>query len=519
MSDTENLKPQAKKQKTVQNKKTKNANNKKTSTKKASGNNKSTNKNISNNKKATSNKTFSGAKKQQNKATANTNSQTNNTQTNNSSPNKPKSARAKEREERRAQIQSYKKATPKKREFVPYELRNNSLFNQETNNQSNTGNNTNTDPSQRKRAKGTTSRNYDRPERKPGEPEINPATGRPYDLSQSRESLIRVKKRRKNTKKIKRKKRIKIIVPSVIGAAILAFVILFIVGCLGMHGGAGDPGKVIWYKGHKYVYNEDVISGVFIGYDQTAEDMEQGRNGQADFIEVLALDTKNNKLRAISIPRDCMTEFEQYGSDNYIGMSDKKQIALSFANGENIEKGSESTRNAVQRLLYNMPINKYYSLDTDGIGFLSSAIGGVTLTALETIQNTNIVEGKKVTLMGEDARAYVKSRGQDVMGSERRRKRDVQFMEEYYKQGFKKIAKSVKTLWNIYEAGKVFSTSNLNPGDLLYCAFVAFTADVDKLETYSIQGETKDTNPYVEFWPDDTSLFETMLAVFYEMVE
>lgn len=342
-----------------------------------------------------------------------------------------------------------------------------------------------------------------------------------YDTSQSRESLIRVKKKKSYWKRHPKKKKALIVAGSIIAGLILLWLILWLVGMFGMKTSTPpDPGKEVWYNGHKYVYNENVISTLFIGYDKDSEQLTNGHTPQADYIMLMCLDTQNNKIKAISIPRDMMVQVDRYIGDAFIGIDQNLQIASSYAYGDGKEKSCEYTKNAVSRLLYNMPIKKYFSLNMDGVGPLSNAIDGVSLVPIESLSGTPIKEGKKIVLFGDNAKYYVKNRGEDIDASERRRKRDVQFMEEYYKQGYNKVAGDLTKIIDIYNSGTQYAISNFALPDLIYASTIAFGVDIRSISTLSLIGQKNVAeNNLVEIWPDQTQVFETVLSVFYNMVE
>lgn len=337
-----------------------------------------------------------------------------------------------------------------------------------------------------------------------------------YDTSQPRETLTRVRKKRKNPK-AKRNRRI---ILGIIGGVILLIIVLWLIGFFAMRSQPGDPGKEVWYNGHKYVFNENVISTLLIGYDKDSVREQNNATPQADYIMLVNLDTSNNRISQISIPRDTMVKVDRYIIGNYLGEGQEMQICGSYAYGSGKEDSCEYTKNAVSRLLYNMPLNKYISLNMDGVGPLADAIDGVNLTALETIPNTPIKKDNKILLLGNNARSYVQWRAQDADASERRRQRQVQFSQEYYKQGFKKAAGNLGIIFNVYNAGLPYVVSNFGIPDVVYSSTVVFGANINHIENYSISGDKKiGDDGLVEIWPDDTQVFETVLSVFYNMVE
>lgn len=341
-----------------------------------------------------------------------------------------------------------------------------------------------------------------------------------YAYSDSGEVLIRKRKRKNKILGGNKTKKLLIAGIAILSALIISFLVLWLIGFFNLRAKAPENlGDVVYYNGHKYIFNDSIISTLFIGYDQSERDEEEGKAGQSDFIYLMALDLKNHKTKAISIPRDTMVDVEQYYYGDYYGTNDKMQIALSYAYGDGREQSSELTKNAVSRLLFNMQINKYVSLNMQGVGELSTAIGGVRLNPLESIPKTSIEKGKSINLSSSNANAYVRWRDSDMYGSENRRKRDVQFMEEFYKKSFVSFRKDIASMIRLYNKGQEYATTNIGIPELVYMGTNSFNFDINKIETETIKGTTQMGPQFVEFWPDDTSVFETVIDVFYICVD
>ena len=164
--------------------------------------------------------------------------------------------------------------------------------------------------------------------------------------------------------------------------------------------------------------NENMVSVAVIGYDRQTEEVVPGKSvGQADAIMVLAVNLDTGKTTGIGIPRDSMVEVGEFMGDTFTGMS-TMQLCLAYAYGDGGELSSQYTASAVSRVLYNMPVNYYFSLDMDGVGALADAIGGVSLTPTQSIPNTNIVEGEPTVFVREQraqVRAMARHIGADVV--------------------------------------------------------------------------------------------------------
>ena len=101
---------------------------------------------------------------------------------------------------------------------------------------------------------------------------------------------------------------------------------------------ACEQGKEVTYQGEKYVYNEDLVSILFLGVDKEAFEeggtVGDGKAGQADALFLLVLDTKTGKSRLIAISRDTMTDVNVYSDlGNFIG-TEKLQLCLAYTYGD-----------------------------------------------------------------------------------------------------------------------------------------------------------------------------------------
>lgn len=161
--------------------------------------------------------------------------------------------------------------------------------------------------------------------------------------------------------------------------------------------------EVIEHEGHKYVYNKDVVAIAFIGVDKRELGAGDtiGTAGQADADIVLTVDTKTGRAKAISIPRDTMVDVDLYSENNIFLRNETLQLCLSFAYGDGKASSANNVTTSISRILYNVPINKYFVLDLDGIAPINDAIGGVTVESLYNFENLGIKVGDKVHLTGD----------------------------------------------------------------------------------------------------------------------
>lgn len=284
----------------------------------------------------------------------------------------------------------------------------------------------------------------------------------------------------------------------------------------------GNDGKTIYYKGQKYIFNENITSLLFMGIDkENLSDTSEtfGANGQADVLVLIALDTSNGKMKAIPISRDTMVDVNQYSiSGQYIGIS-KEQICLSYSYGDGGKLSCENTVTSVSRLLYGMPINSYVALDLKGIKILNDSIGGVTVTVDKDIDlfDKHLKKGDTVTLKGEYALKYIRGRDQvSLEANNDRMSRQKNYIRAFYKSTIKMTKKDITTPVKMYNRISKYKFSDLSVADISYLTQCVLLNRSTDMTFASISGKNVAGEKYVEFYPDYEALYELVIDTFYK---
>lgn len=273
---------------------------------------------------------------------------------------------------------------------------------------------------------------------------------------------------------------------------------------------------VIEYDGKRYRLNDSIVTLCFIGYDDTADEADAIKGGQSDTIMVLALDTLSGRARAISIPRDSMVTVDTYNGDSYGGQA-TEQICLQYSYGSSATRSSELVVNTVSRLLYNIPITYYFTLNIRGVADLNDAVGGVTITASRTVPESNVVEGQEITLMGEDARQYVQYR--DYLGavdsSLDRQERQKQYLQAFAARIIEIAKSDPAKLMDLYSEAGEYTCTNLGVEEYSYLVDTMLEHGFSGLETTSLSGEMQQGETFAEFYLDKDALRQEVIDTFY----
>ncbi|MBE5959245.1 MAG: LytR family transcriptional regulator [Lachnospiraceae bacterium] len=285
-----------------------------------------------------------------------------------------------------------------------------------------------------------------------------------------------------------------------------------------------DDGNTIIYKGETYRFNKNLLSVVFLGVDNSVLDNSDQtgdrESGRADAIYIIAYDTVSHKCSMIPISRDTMVDVDLYSTDGTPVGIETSQISLSYGYGKNKETACANTLTSLSRLFYNLQFTNCIALNWDGIGPLSDAVGGVSLVALQDIktEKSSIAKGDYVTLKGDDAWSYVKYRDISKLESNPERvERQKQFMGQFANNVILLTQANPSFLGDLFDTGKNYMYSTLDRSSAIYLGseIISNLTSSNDVHIVDIGGEIKNDGVYAAFYPDETSLFEVLLRVFY----
>ena len=173
----------------------------------------------------------------------------------------------------------------------------------------------------------------------------------------------------------------------------------------------------------------------------------------------------------------------------------------------------------MSNLLYGIEIDHYISMTMDGVALLNDLVGGVTVEVMDDFSGIDdtLVQGETVTLLGEHALTYVRSRGglEDSTNLHRmeRQRQYLAGLQEQMKKASQEEGFTLDALMQLNEY--LVSDCTINQlSDLL-----------ENLNTYEVgeilttQGEAKVGEEFMEFTVDEDALQQLVMDVFYEPVE
>ena len=276
----------------------------------------------------------------------------------------------------------------------------------------------------------------------------------------------------------------------------------------------------IVYEGVTYHFNPDITSVAFMGVDRETfglKDELVGTAGQSDVNMVVAINTKTGDSNVIFIPRDVYCDIDKYSnSGKYIG-TETAQLCLAYAYGDGKSTSCTNTVTSIQRILYGVPINTYVALNLDGIAKLNDCIGGVTLVCPNDYKE--YTAGQTVTLHGEEAQKFIRSREHTLQGDSARRERQVAYVKAYVSQAAKMSLTDSSTLRKIYDTGKNYTVTNLTLPRGLFFGTVILSNPTEVMNfnnVLTLSGKLKeDELHYAQTVLDEKATLETVLDIYY----
>ena len=329
--------------------------------------------------------------------------------------------------------------------------------------------------------------------------------------------------RTKGTKALRVK--IGVIVAVCISLAIVSFILLSQWEELsGMFPEQTEGDMSLEHNGIKYVHKDNIETFLVIGLDKLGAPSSSGdsykNDMQADFLMLFVFDNDTKQCTAIHINRDTMAPV------NILGVAGNKvdtavmQIALSHTYGNGRDLSCHNTADAVSSVLMGIKINHYVSVTMDSVAVLNDLVGGVEVVVLDdfTSVDETLVKGATVTLAGNQALTYIRERKNlDDSSNVSRMIRQRQYIAAL-NDAFEKCAEQNDqfTLEAITKlSDSIVSDRSVNQLEILAEKF----RDYEFLGIKTIEGETQKGAQYVEFYPNEASLKELIISIFYKPKE
>lgn len=277
-----------------------------------------------------------------------------------------------------------------------------------------------------------------------------------------------------------------------------------------------------------YEYNDEIrtflvlgIDNAHKGGDKKFDELTDG--GQSDGIFLVIMNPTDRTVKVLAVNRDTEVDVVMVGiADDGGNITAPAEISVQHAFGGGKEYSCELTRDAVSRLLYNIPIHAYMSVNYKAIPKINDAVGGVTVTMPEdySMINRSWTQGAQVTLMGEDAYDFVHVRDTEVFESQRQRLgRQKLYLKSFIKQMRDKTRENITLPVSMYGELKEYIVTDLTVDSMGYMASEYIDYSFDEDDIYTMEGETRVLDDgYEHFFPNEEALRRLVIELFYKEV-
>ena len=280
-----------------------------------------------------------------------------------------------------------------------------------------------------------------------------------------------------------------------------------------------EKSEITW-NGVTYTPKQQVEAYLLMGIDVTGPVVSTSGNyngGQADAQFLLVLDNEAQTWQMLRLNRDSMVDVPVLDLKGEITGYEYQQLALAHAYGDGTNNSCQNTVDAVSMLLGDAPIDGYAALNMDGIAPFNDAIGGVTVTITSdfTAVDPTLVEGETITLNGQQAMEFVRTRKDvDDQTNLARMERQRIYLEAMKLQ---LMTLNEENIVQVVDAVDDYLVTNIGSQTILNLA--------EKLKNYqelpelTIGGENTIEDEHIAYILDADSLQQVILQLFYQKQE
>lgn len=278
--------------------------------------------------------------------------------------------------------------------------------------------------------------------------------------------------------------------------------------------------NTVEYEGSTYTYNDHLSNYLFMGIDSTEEvsEMESQQDaGQADSIYVVSLDRAAEQVQVLSIPRDTITEIEVFNpSGTSLGMTDN-HINLQYAYGDGREESCELMKTAVSRLLSDLPIQGYYSMNISGIAEIGKLVGDVEIVVPDDSLEEHdpyFKEGAAVVINGDNVEEFLRYRDSGKSQSALvRQQRQKTYLKALIPKLQEKTQANSSFIGDLLNDIRPYTVTNM--GNDVFVKLLN-AAGNSTLETQTVPGEGVEGKYYDEYHVNKDELYKLVLSMYYK---
>ncbi len=278
----------------------------------------------------------------------------------------------------------------------------------------------------------------------------------------------------------------------------------------------------IIYGGKEYEYNDQLSNYLFLGVD-VREPIERngvrGEAGQADAIYLVSYNRVQETIKVLAIPRDTIADIAIYAPDGTALGSNKDHLNIQYAFGDGGHTSCDLMRDAVSKMLYDVPIQGYCSLYMEGIPTATEVLGGVELVVPDDTLidvNPEYKKGATITVTKENAERFVRYR--DTAESQSaidRMNRQKTFIRAFADKAVKVYGQDPGFIADLYDSLEDYMVTNMS-NDIFADLLTSKNISGEKIQ--NLPGEGVDGERFDEYHINEDQLYELVLQMFYKEV-
>jgi len=284
----------------------------------------------------------------------------------------------------------------------------------------------------------------------------------------------------------------------------------------------------ISYNGKKYQYNEEIEICLCMGIDKDIpieEKRQSGSQGLSDANMLVCVNHRSGEAKILAIPRDTMVTVKVVDEEGQLVQTARQQLTLQYGYGNTARESCRLMADTVSNLLYQVPVERYCSINMEALPVINDAVGGVDVAALEdiTLNGVDYAAGEPVHLEGSDALAYVRTR--DINKAESamdRLERQSQYIAAYLGKAGRVIQQEPSLAAEVFESldDNMYSNITVEELDKLVSAIADSGTGMENGAMLTVPGEVVMGEKLEEFHVDEDALKEMVIQTFYiEMTE
>ena len=278
-------------------------------------------------------------------------------------------------------------------------------------------------------------------------------------------------------------------------------------------------GSAVNVDGVNYVLNDDIQSILVLGldkFDEARDDAGFYNDQQADFLMLFVVDNEKETFSAIHLNRDTMAEI------NVLGVAGEKidtftgQLALAHTYGNGREVSCRNTVDAVSGVLNDINIERYISVTMDAVAVVTDLVGGVEVEINDDFSDIDdtLVMGETVTLNSSNVLNFVRTRqGLEDSSNTARMTRQQDYLTSLFKAFNEKAEEDESFIVDSALKLSDYIVSNYTVNQLEN--LVENLSTYEFKEIYSIDGESKAGEKFMEFYADQNDVNRLLLDLFY----